>query len=624
MLGYCVLAVLTALALLGAVAVALRAAPSGRAELGVVTGLAFAALTGAPVLALGYADLLWPLSVALLSIALSGATFYFAAPGANVREKLAACASAGRRLVALPLAAIDEAVVARSGAAFALLGVVALLGVAVVLTWLIDFGGWDEFIYHVPIVGFAIQNHGFRVVDLPLVETGQGINGYPRLAEAHSLWFALFTGRRLIELPSAIFAVPIMLAVYALVRRYADRFVAMGTAMVFMLVPHTWHQLCTTYNDLETGFFLVAALHYATRPEYRVRDAVVALGALALVVATKITWLVFLPPLVLVAWVRLVKAHRRRAVVVIAGSSAAFAGIASLTLVRNWIHFQDPFCPFGFESQRLGIHWGAGLRAYSSIQNTDPRLIEGYGPPEGGMHDMIRHGYGMAMMWIEGPLGIAGAVAWVGAVVRALVRRAKPPWELGPLAFATAACVATTPTLGQPRYNMHAIAGVLVFGAWALREEPMTRLREAALGAAIALSMIPFAWIGDANFTSVQEEMDALQHPLSFPHRGDTNGFDWLVREREDELGPGDRVFFSDMAFIGGLWNSQFSNVVVWAPYESPAKFVARIDAGDPKWVCVGGGGDARRALERTGRWTLIGRTNRDMDELCYRRRGPK
>jgi hypothetical protein len=223
-------------------------------------------------------------------------------------------------------------------------------------------------------------------------------------------------------------------------------------------------------------------------------------------------------------------------------------------------------------------------------------------------------------MWIEGPLGLAAAVVWLGSVGYALARRRKPDWALAPIVFATGACAALSPTLGQPRYNLVEVAGLLAAGAWLLHGDRTTRLREAALGAAIALSMIPFAWIGDANFTSVEQEVDALRHPLSFPKRGDTSGFDWLVREREDELAPGDRVYFSQMAFIGGLWNSRFSNVVTWVPFENPAQFLRRIAAGDPKWVCVGGNTDASRTLDRTSKWSLVGRTNRDMDEVCYRR----
>jgi len=43
-------------------------------------------------------------------------------------------------------------------------------------------------------------NHGFGLVELPNTLLAQTINGYPKLGEAFSLWFVLFTDKTWIEL----------------------------------------------------------------------------------------------------------------------------------------------------------------------------------------------------------------------------------------------------------------------------------------------------------------------------------------------------------------------------------------------------------------------------------------
>ena len=53
------------------------------------------------------------------------------------------------------------------------------------------------------MVAFAIQNHGFSMVDLPF-GGAQKINVYPRLCEMTQLWFVIFTDRRVIDMVSHV------------------------------------------------------------------------------------------------------------------------------------------------------------------------------------------------------------------------------------------------------------------------------------------------------------------------------------------------------------------------------------------------------------------------------------
>src|SRR5437773_419477 len=102
---------------------------------------------------------------------------------------------AAEALLGLPRDAFQLAFRARS---FALLGLacatMAIL-VSAWLTYLAPSESWDGFFYHEPIIGLALQNHGFRMVTLPPSMVVQPINGYPRLCEAFALWFVVFTDK---------------------------------------------------------------------------------------------------------------------------------------------------------------------------------------------------------------------------------------------------------------------------------------------------------------------------------------------------------------------------------------------------------------------------------------------
>ncbi len=280
--GWLVLTGLTALAALDALGIAVRARPAGRAELGVIASAVFFAFLSLPVLALGYAGWLTPLRLGGVSLTVFAAAFALLARRAGVRALLVESRRAAAGLARMPLDALREAARARSVVLLGLLGAGGVVLAALVLTVFVPNGAWDGFLYHEPIIGFAIQNHGFAVVPLQLHQTAQAINGYPHLCESVGIWFVIFTDKTLIELPNTLAAPAMMLAAYVLVRRFGDRVTSMGWACVLLLVPQAWTQLCQTYIDVEVAFFALAALAFVTRPAYRLRDAVLATLALVL------------------------------------------------------------------------------------------------------------------------------------------------------------------------------------------------------------------------------------------------------------------------------------------------------------------------------------------------------
>ena len=625
-MGWLVLGSLTALAVFDAVGLALRVQPRGRAELGIATGLLFSALLGAPVLLLGYANLLWRWTLASASLALLGGVFVLLARREGPRAVVISTGRALRSLAALPLDALREALRARSIVFLGLLVAAAFIGTSLVLTYLIEFCRWDDAIYHTPIVGFAIQHHGFAIVDFPK-PGGGGTNGYPKLAEGLCLWFVVFTDKTLQELPATLYAPAVMLCIYAMARRYADQVSALGLAVVLLLVPHAWRQFCSSFNDMEMAFFLLAAAYWASRDPLRFQDLWMATLAMALAAATKTTWLLFVPPVAAVTYTRLIRRHfavrSRDVVLATAASIVAILGVGALCVGRNWWHYRNPVWPVAYDVPSLGIHW-SGLFTPAEYKGHDPAVLEGFEIPKGGMHDVMRHGYGLAMMWIGGPLGILAMCVWFASLGRDVARRmfSESVLGIGSIMVPCLVWMCVGPNFGQPRYNLHVIGALLVMGLWLVRGATQDRLREGLLGAMLVLSIVPLFWMGDANVATIEEETERLGHPFVTRSFSLHPSFDLLEREKEQQLGPGDEVVFSEgVAFPGLLWNFHFSNRVDYVEFTDAQEFLAKVSDRGAKWVCVGAGGAARRALDQSPEWVLIGRTNPGLNEVAFRRR---
>ena len=111
-------------------------------------------------------------------------------------------------------------------------------------------------------------------------------------------------------------------------------------------MPAMWTELRTTYTDIQIIFFVVAALHFTTRPVLRWRDAGMAFVAMALAIAGKGTGLTLVPPVAFVLAVRLVfwipSGRRITALAAVLGIAVTLLAIAALTLVPNWHRHQNP------------------------------------------------------------------------------------------------------------------------------------------------------------------------------------------------------------------------------------------------------------------------------------------
>jgi len=634
LLGWLIFAVLTALASLSALSVARLSEPEGRAETLLVALLLLWAALGLPVLALGYAGLLYRLPVAVLSAALSVAGLAVCARASSVRGVRIGLRDS---LLSVPRLVADAFGCCFEARSFALLGSVSALGVlafTLFLTWLAPADeSWDGLYYHQPIVGFALQQHGFGLVELPSTLLAQTINGYPKFGEAFSLWFVLFTDKTLIEIGSVLAAPGMMLAVYLILRRYtADRASCIGWACVLLLLPALSSQLRTTMIDIELWFFALSAAYFATRPVFRARDAALALLGCALVVGTKSTGLVLAPPLLVVVLLRTLRhVPRSRWLPAVLPGFALVVSIGALTFARNWHAFHNPFWPISYQSRTLGwdFHGLATLSQVSPDPSFGELVSREFDHPAGGVHDIIVRSYGYAVPWVVLPLGALGLLYCVGVAARGRLRRT--PDALAESLLLLAAVLGLpfllTPSLANARYNVQVVVLAIVLLVWASERASAERLREGALASSTVLSLMAMIWSGYLWGLNLhwQDIGTLLSHSKNERASLNFSKFQMpaeVARLREAELGPGEVAAFTrELTFIGVLWNDTFSNRVSYLASNTGQSLLTELEQLHARWVAVGGTSAARKTLEHSGAYELVGVAAQTDNAVIFRRR---
>jgi len=634
LLTWLLLAVLTSWAGLAAIAVALHLALAGRAERALAACLVFWALIVAPVLMLGYSSYLYRAPLAFASAALSSAVLLCCARRRALKDFISELGSGVRELVRMLPDAVKLCLRARS---FAVLGLVCCIGVCALtlfLTYLVPADeSWDGLYYHQPIVGFALQQHGFGLVDLPNTLLAQTINGYPKLGEAFALWFVIFTDKTLIELGSSLAAPGLLLAVYLLARRYtADRAACIGWASVALLVPAISSQLRTTMIDIELWLFALGAVYFATRIELRPRDAALALLASAMVLGTKSTGLVLVPPVVLVLCARAWRSGARKSfAIAISAGLLLIAVVGTLTFGRNFRAFHNPFWPIGYRSTWLGLdfHGLASLAQVAPDQKLGDLLRRLYERPTGGVHDIIVHGYGCAVPWIVLPLGLLGLSLSLFVATRGVLRHARDSAaeNLLLVGFVTLLPLCASPSFSNARYNLQAVVFGLVATTWLSEHWSLLRLKQTALAASVLLSIMSLLWSGylwglGLTFADIGT---LLQHTKAERASMNFSSFQMPARVaalREAELGPQEMaVFTQELSFIGVLWNDRFSNQVSYLTITDARSFLAELARRHAHWVAVGAKGPARRALDSSQEYEIVGTAAQQDKTVIYRRR---
>lgn len=651
------LAFLTLLAALAAVAVALRTRPSGRAELALTTCILWNVLIGCPIYALGFTNHLRPTALAWLSTIFFSGVLAAAAWRGSLERSCRELASAVVELVTLPFAAIATAARARS------VVVLPLVVLAILIPWTAitayftgSWRQWDSLWYHETIIGYTIQNHGFAVADIP--SDLQKTNGYPRFCEMMQVWFVIFTDRRLIEVVGSLIAPGLMYATYVIARRYTRDVVScIGWAAAVTLMPTTVILLDSTYIDIQVALFVLAATHYATRPVYRLVDAWLAAACITLAIGSKY---LTLPPagvIIVIALVRLVRHHglRRGSLATGLGGFLLIGGMAWSIFWRNWVHFKNPLWPdLEYDNAKYHIHFpfisyapnaldmNMRLKDFLETLFGVPYSITSGLGPKYQLYD-----YGAAVTFIVFPLGAVALVLivylcgrdLVGRLFRISTLRSDEAWNALFVALPVIAQVWTSPALWSSRYHIANVGALMcLIALWGGRPR-WSAFGEGTAAAAAIASVMAFWWIKPRSWWLPSElvKLAAVPYPereatpaASISPDIDRHSASAIMPDvgvDREKLKPGEIAAYGDnVQFPALLWNNTFSNRVIYV--KGGPGYFDRVNAIGARWVyCRSGDTEcAPFAAASTGAaptWKDVGVYNTEGFGRVYRRLTP-
>jgi hypothetical protein len=615
--GWLTLATLSLLAFVASLSIAVRARYDSRAEQAVAIAGLWQGIIVAPILTLGWIHRLTPAALGASVLALSALAFALSVPRRGAREHIRNTWIALWRLARLPFDAIGGA--RRS---FVVVGLVAAAGCLIwtaCLSYLAPSSAWDGIWYHEMIIGYTIQNRGFQIVDVP--PWLQHVNGFPRVCEALNLWFVIFTDRRLIELPNSVMGMPLMLAVYAIAHRYADRRAAMGWACAILLMPGVVLQLASTYIDVHVAALFLGALVFCTRPELRLRDAWIAAVWLGLLAGSKGMALAWVPLLGLVAMGRAIFQNAARRPLLVAATIGGGIFLAFLMAgpfyLRNWFVFRNPVWPVTVDSQRFHFHWAGVHDVLEMNKPLKEMILTALSVPVPGHDwpDTRVYGYGLGVPWLVFPLGVLAlilAVLKYAAYLAGLVARDRRLENLLIVVFPMLLTIPTSPALWAARYNIHLPVAFMFLIAWLF--DTRSFLLEAFTSIVVMTSLMMLYWAEPGFITHFPTAL-YLAHQSPRERAAFHSAEYTISREtalaRDVELGRGDLAAYSETcSFPGLLWNESFSNRIEYFPPGShdPVELVDRVEQSGAKWLAVGSGSSEWQVVTtRTAKWQEVG-----------------
>jgi hypothetical protein len=632
LLGFLVFFFLSAAAIVAAASVGVRAQWDSRAELFTGIFVIAHAIISFTTLGLGWLNLLHRPVLAGAVLGVSTLTFLATSwrkPfGQHAKDTLAAL----KGVALLPVDAFVLAARKRHIAFLGLLITVPTIAYTMWLSYLAPTTGWDGLWYHDTMVGFAIQNHGFRFLDIP--STLDYVNSFPRVCEMMNLWFVYFTDRRFIEMVNAALSPALVAAFYVMARRFeSSPLRALTWALAFLWIPGALLQLNSTYIDTHIVTIHLATLAFAMRPKLRLRDAIVAGLAFGLLSGTKghaLTWIPFSGS---VAFGRLFwqnfRARKAATVAVAALGVASIAFVALPTYARNWIRYKNPIFPVEFVSETLKVHF-PGHQRLEDIGRPFMKVlgdIYTFHSPGADHFDIGSHGYGYGIPWIAIPLAVLAFAVAVGKSFFARISGIPSP-RTDNLILTTVPVLVTapmSPALWSARYNLHVAAGLMLLAVWASSSRGLRLFGDVPASACLLMSFL-FMYFAEPGFNVKLDDARRMARvgPVeraSFEWVGHwgLHDFQW---HRENDLKPHDVVAFTDAyLFPSHLWNERYENDVIYVRYTSGPQFLKDLDDANVKWVTTHRGRTGYQDLATSPTWEEMGMATKNAEFWMWFRR---
>ena len=603
--------------------VAARFYPSSPIESVIAAGVYALALTCGPILVLGWADLLYAKHLALFAIACSAVAALAALWPEPQRHLRNALRLLGRATL-LPISALARMAEDRSLVALGLIPMAIICVWTAWLSYLAPQSGWDGLWYHDPIVGFAIQNHGFRWVDLP--HKLALANGYPKISEMLGLWFVIFSNRALIELPSSLLGPLAVAAIYQLLRHCGvSRPPSLALAITFFLMPAFALELRSTYVDSNFTTVAAMALVFLTRPILRKCDILTAGLALGLVMGMKSTGAMLAPLCLAILTLRIILAKRfKQLLPALAVATVLIATIGSPFYIRNYERMGNPVYPAELEIKALGIKWDGLIRWRRDGIEEERAAKVRYTWPKPGQyfHDIRVHGYGKVLPWCIA-LAALGALVLLTRSVFERGSRLHNAVNILVLSVALMGTILLSPASWWARLNMHSVIGFVILVGVAMDLLPHL-LREILATTSIAVSLAALYPLSTAWGVSPQAaEKLATWSPEQRSEFRVTPAMaaPAVARARERELTRGTIAAFAyPILFPALLWNERFDNQVVSVDWHGRESFMAELNQVHAKWVVFRPGSKMEKTLRTLGKkdWQRVGKISRE--DIAYRR----
>lgn len=574
--------VVDGLALLAGISVGYRAYPRDYVSFATTAILVAMTIVCVPVHVAGWFDVLHAPVVLAASVFLACAVLVvFARLGVDLR---AAC----RRFVVRPFGIVAEAWRDRSVAVLALVATYVVLAYAVWACWLAPTCSWDGLGYQEAIIGYAIQEHGFREVLVRPEPFFQQINTMPKGSSYLGIHYSLLLGdARLVELPSTVLSPLFLLAGYKLMRRHCSRWLAVCLAVGAFLVPGYLLQLRSTYVDSMYASLLAVGLAFLSVRELRGRDVVVASAAIGWAASFKVSGFFFAPALmVLLLWrVR----GRGRRVWLSAGLGIVFAiSVGSASYARNISQHDNPVWPYRIPHvDALGIDIPSPLPEPSEAHSGTMRSLWGHlysaPKPKRQFADTRDNGYGNGPPVVIFPLALLALLVMCGRALRALRRRRLPDPEdrlLWLYAAPGVSFLLAIPVLEWARYSLFSVLVTFVLAGWMIERGQSVSWREALAGIVVVTGLMTFGWSdpGWGVKFDVAREMAAMSTDERYVHQlRETFQMSEAPARAREELRPGEVFAYSASRFPGSLWNRHYTNRVEYIPQGNHGAVFARL-----------------------------------------------
>ncbi len=642
-----------------ATSVAVTSGVRSRSEAVITGSLAFNAIVVFPIYALGLTSHLDRLTLGV-SVCLECAVLL----GIHgLRHGEAGFRGLPRRILVLallPLEGIRKTWQKRSLLVFGAILAAGLFPYMLLVAYLApSFRDWDGAWYHESLVGFTIQNHGFKPEPLPLQL--QVINGTQRLAEMTQVWFAMYGGRRVVDMANVFFMPLFAAGMFALVRRYTREVVsAVAWASAMLLMPGQLRLIQSSLVDPQSAALLLAAAYFVTHPQLDRKNGLWAILAMTLAVGAKVWSIVPVGLLSLIFLVRIVRQFRKNGgfatLGIVVVGVIGVVGMQATTYVRNLINFKNPFWPMlAYDNPKLGIHWAGGVnldlskaRGGVDINDTFPifvkKMLAAPYVTMGPGHYWQVNDYGFAWAWVVLPV-LAFTVAvlsirWLAALFAVTLRlRTRSPGDEAMssammLAFVATISVYLSPAVFIARYHVASMGMLVACLAWMVSRWRTTRLSEdVALFAQIGSFMMAF-WGPQSTRWIYLYEPRHIWHWITTPYPlrelediGTPEVPHLLVSPvslvaglaREKEIKAGDVVAYDYIDYVSTLWNNDYSNTVLWVHSADP---LGEAESKGAKWIYTRGGTTLSTQLARAGaQWEPIGPMEIEAFGTVYRKK---